>query len=152
MNLAAALTMHVKRGECLIINQIHYAPNKEGEIIYDRGGTLQDEEYLIKEWEKLGCRIHVERDLTKEKIKIVLKKFRDEVLESNKPDFMVLVILGHGRVNPRSKLDEILGIDFGGLPTDHILEAFVDSGKCPAMKKKPKLNRKTIDNSSVFDY
>ena len=47
--------------------------------------------------------------------------------------------MGHGRQNPKTKLDEIFEIKWKGVPTDLIIEMFVDSNKCPAMLKKPKL-------------
>ena len=133
--------MHVKRGECLIINQIQYAINigfKKRLIDYRRG-TLQDEKDLIEQWTNLGCRVHVQRNLTKPEMITALKFFKDSILEQEKPEFMVLVILSHGRLNSKTKLDEVLDINYKGLSTDYIVELFVDKIKCPAMANKPKL-------------
>ena len=131
--------MYVKRGQCLIINQIHYASTEGDDNNYDRTYSLQDEKDLVERWKSLGCDTHVERDLTKENIKTVLLRFREVVLKNTSPDYMVLIIMGHGRQNPKTKLDEIFDIKWKGVPTDIIIEMFVDSNKCPAMLKKTKL-------------
>ena len=131
--------MHVKNGQCLIINQRNYSSNTEENNHFEREGTEQDEKCLVEQWEKLSCHCHIARDLTKIDMISTLKKFRDTILVENQPDFMVLVILGHGRLNPKTKREEILSVNYEGISTDGILEMFLNSQKCPTMATKPKL-------------
>ena len=131
--------MKVRHGECLIINQIEY-PDEYGK----RSGSEIDEQRCVEEWENLGCNTHVKRNLTKDGMKLVLKNFRDVVLAKTKPDYMVLIIMGHGRLNRKTKLDEIMGVMDGegnmeGLPSDYIVELFIQKRRCPCMANKLKL-------------
>ena len=82
----------VKRGECLIINQIF----KDDPQLY-REGTEQDESCLIQTWKTIGCKdaITVARDLTKAQIISTLNQFCRK-LEQSRPDFMVIIIMSHG--------------------------------------------------------
>ena len=98
---------YVSRGECLIINQ-KFANNPKKE----RTGTEKDEEELIKSMTKIGCknRIQVETDLTRHGIVRCLKHFCRE-LDKSKPDFIMIVVLSHGRTNPTTGVDEIMGVD-----------------------------------------
>ena len=130
--------IHVSRGQCLIINEIHYPPNSNGERIWDRGGTLIDAENLKDIWQKTGCEVHIRSDLTRLEMDTVLNDFRKR-LECIKPDFISVIILSHGRINRKTGLDEIICCDLKGLPTDDILERFIDAEQCPSMVNKPKL-------------
>jgi len=116
-----------------------YAQNREENRQFDRRGTEQDEKCLVEQWENLGCHCHIARNLTKRDMISTLKNFRDTTLVENNPDFMVLVILGHGRLDPKTKREEILSFDYEGISTDGILEMFLNSEKCPTMVAKPKL-------------
>ena len=84
--------VHVGRGCCLIINQIFL-----NDPIRRRKGSEIDEAELVKTWEYLGCKnnVIVERNLNENEMMIALKKFQQRLVTLS-PDFMVLVILGHG--------------------------------------------------------
>lgn len=135
--------MKVRTGECLIINQIEYGTSSDGDF-KKRAGSEIDEQRCVKEWENLGCNTNVERNLTKDELKRVLKHFRDVVLPKAKPDYMVLIIMGHGRLNCKTKLDEIMGVmdiegNMEGLSLDYIIELFIQKQRCPPMANKLKL-------------
>ena len=130
--------VYVSRGQCLIINEIHYQSKGNSKIKWDRGGTIIDAKNLKDNWEKAGCEVHIRADLTRLKMDMVLNDFRKN-LECIKPDFIVVIILSHGRFNRKTGLDEILCCDLEALPTDEILDRFIDAEKCPAMVNKPKL-------------
>ena len=125
----------LRRGECLIINQIF-----EDDPTSRRDGTKKDEMDLVELFEYLGCKnnVLVERDLTSEEMMTVLKNFRYK-LRISKPDFFVLVILSHGKRNPRTGTEYILDIKKRGVPLRKITNMFIDGQKCPSMVGKPKL-------------
>ena len=79
------------------------------------------------------------RDQTKTEMISTLKNFRDKKLAEKNPDFMVLIILGHGRYNSDRKKEEILDINNRGISLDAILEMFLNADRCPSMANKPKL-------------
>ena len=127
----------------MIINQIEYGFSSDGDFS-KRAGSEIDEQRCVKEWENLGCNTHVEQNLTKDGMKRVLKNFRDVVLAKTKPDYMVLIIMGHGRLNCMTELDEIMGVldtegNMEGLTTDYIIELFIQKRRCPSMANKLKL-------------
>ena len=129
--------MHVRDGQCLIINQKNYGPNKEG-IRLVRKGTEQDEKPSIESWTQRGCDCHIARDLRKTEMISTLKEFRG-TLEKKQSDFMVLIILGHGRYNTQKKREEILDINYEGISMDGILEMFLNADRCPSVANKTKL-------------
>ena len=125
----------VSRGECLIINQTFKNDDERR-----RFGTEKDEEELIKSMEKIGCkhRIKTERDLRKSGILKSIAQFQQQIKESV-PEFIVVVILSHGRQNPNTGADEIMDIDMNGIPLAKIYDSFINGKKCPIMIGKPKL-------------
>ena len=133
---APAIGEYLVKGACLIINQLHQCDPDETKR---RHGTEKDEEKLILTMSKLGCEdnITVKRDLTSDEIKKSLLQFKDHLVETIS-DFSVVVILSHGRQNPKGQ-EEILGIDWKGVSFSTIKNIFVDGRKCPAMIGKPKL-------------
>ena len=124
----------VKRGECLIINQIF----KDDPQFY-REGTEQDENYLIQTWKTIGCKdaITVARDLTKTQIISTLNQFRRK-LEQSRPDFMVVIIMSHGFRDKRTGCDCIMDINKEGLSVTSIKNKFIDGHMCGSMIGKPK--------------
>ena len=129
------LGTYVFQGECLLINQTF-----ENDIRRRRTGIEMDEKELVKSMEKIGCknRIRVERDLTKKDIVRSIEKFRAE-LDKSIPDFMVVVILSHGRRNAKTRMDEFMSIDWKGIPIHYVKNSFIDGNICRAMIGKPKL-------------
>ena len=125
----------VTRGECLIINQTFVHDPK-----HRREGTEKDEIELIRTWQKLGCKdgIMVERDLTRDEMITTLIKFRLK-LKRSLPDFMVVIILSHGKRDIKTGAELIMGINMNGLPINYIKNMFVDGHKCPCMIGRPKL-------------
>ena len=89
---------------------------------------------------KIGCqdRIYVEEDLDTNGVFSAITKFRSR-LENSNPDFIVVVILSHGRRNPSSGADEIMDINMKGIPMSKIKNMFINGEKCPIMIGKPKL-------------
>ena len=124
----------VKRGECLIINQIF----KDDPQFY-REGTEQDENCLIQTWKTIGCKdaITVARDLTKTQILSTLNQFRRK-LEESRPDFMVIIIMSHGFRDKRTGCDCIMDINKDGLSVTSIKKKFIDGHLCRSMIGKPK--------------
>ena len=127
---------YVHQGECLIINQLF--KNKPN---HRREGTENDELELVSTWEKLGCRnrIRVERDLTKYQMIKVLKEFRAKLRSVKSCDFMVIIILSHGKRDVRTGADYIMDINMNGLEISKIKSMFIDGYKCPSMIGRPKL-------------
>ena len=125
----------VRKGHCIIINQTF-----QGDPVLKRHGTERDEEKLIKVWNKLGCRdnIYVKRDLSRADILSAFKDFI-RIAEGNPPDFMVVIVLSHGRINPKTGQDEIIDIKKKGLSFNKIKNVFIDGKNCPLMVGKPKL-------------
>ena len=125
----------VKRGECLIINQVF----KDNPQLY-REGTEKDEESLIRTWNMIGCKEHVTvvRDLTKEEILSELKRFRLK-LQKTRPDFMVIAILSHGFRDKRTGCDFIMDINKEGMSVTSIKNMFINGYLCRSMIGKPKL-------------
>ena len=121
--------VYVSRGECLIINQLF-----ENDVKCKREGTLKDELELVNTFQHLGCRdsITVKRDLTKSEMITAFQKFRLR-LKSTSPDFMVVVILSHGK-----KDDYIMDINMNGVKLRKITNMFNDGHKCSSMIGKPK--------------
>jgi len=119
----------VCKGECLIINQTEGRP-----------GSEKDEEELINVWRMMGCNdhIYVKRNSSKSDMIESLKAF-NKVLMKTKPDFMVVIILSHGRLDKRNHLDLIQGANSECIAMDKIKRMFVDGRKCPTMVGKPKL-------------
>ena len=123
------------RGECLIINQLF-----ENDPKYRRESSRKDEHDLVKIWDRLGCKnnIRVERDLTKTEMMNALVEFRHR-LKVTSPDFMVLVILSHGKRDSKTGMEYIMDINMKGIPFSKIRNMFIDGHKCPSMIGKPKL-------------
>ena len=125
----------VTRGDCIIINQI-YENNEK----YRRAGTEKDAIELIRTWEKLGCKnnIMVEKDLTSDEIIEALTKFRHK-LKRSLPDFMVIIILGHGKRDTKTGAEYIMDVHMNGVPISKIKNMFIDGHKCPSMIGRPKM-------------
>ena len=125
----------VSKGECLIINQAFKNNPKKF-----RAGTHKDVASLKDAMMKIGCqdRIYVEEDLDTNGVFSAITKFRSR-LEYSSPDFIVVVILSHGRRNPSSGSDEIMDINMKGIPMSKIKNMFINGEKCPIMIGKPKL-------------
>ena len=125
----------VRRGECLIINQVF-----SGDAQLYREGTEKDEESLIRTWNMIGCKdnITVARNLTKKQIMAKLEQFRRK-LEKTRPDFMVITILSHGCRDKRTGCDFIMDINKEGLSVTSIKNKFINGYSCPSMIGKPKL-------------
>ena len=137
---------YMENGACLIINQLHEHESDEN---IRRYGTEKDEEDMISVMSKIGCEnnIKIKRDLTADEIEKCLKEFRDS-LDKTVPDFSVVIILSHGRQNPKTGQDEICGIDWEskgdsrrlkGVRFSKIRNGLIDGKKCPVMIGKPKL-------------
>ena len=127
--------VYVTRGECLIINQTY-----ENDPKNRRQGTEKDEIDLIQTWQKLGCKdsIMVKRDLTIYEITEALKEFRSKV-ESSLPDFIVVVVLSHGRRDLETGIEFVMDINMKGFPIEKIENMFINGQKCPSMIGRPKL-------------
>ena len=127
--------VYVKRGECIIINQI-YKNNQK----YYRKGTEKDETELIRTWEKLGCKnnITVERDLTRDQMINALTKFRLK-LKKSLPDFMAIIILSHGKRDAKTGAEYIMDVNMNGMLISKIKNMFIDGHKCPSMIGRPKM-------------
>ena len=130
-----ASATYVGRGQCLIINQLF-----ENDPVHRRNGTKKDEIELKKTFEQLGCnnKIMIMRDLTKDEMIKTLHEFRLKVDETM-PDFMVVIILSHGKRNLKTGVEEIMDINMIGLPISKVKNMFIDGHKCPSMIGKPKL-------------
>ena len=127
--------VYVSHGECLIINQLF-----ENDVKCKREGTLKDELELVNTFQHLGCRdsITVKRDLTKSEMITAFQKFRLR-LKDTSPDFMIVVILSHGKRDPKTGREYILDINRNGVRLKNIENMFMDGYKCPSMIGKPKL-------------
>ena len=124
----------VRRGECLIINQLFKNKSK-----YRRNGSEHDELSLKRLWSELGCRkVLVKRDLNRNEIMKTLTVFNKQ-LQKSKPHYCVIIILSHGRKNSLTGLEEIMDIDMQGVPIKDIKEMFINGEKCPAMIGRLKL-------------
>ena len=127
--------VYVSRGACLIINQEFH-----NNSTYQRNGSLKDVDDLFKTWSELGCKDNVEviSDVNEREMMTALKRFRQR-LTSILPDFMVLVILSHGKRDEKTGMEYILDIDLKGVPLGRIKNMFIDGHKCRCMIGKPKL-------------
>ena len=146
---------YVRRGECLIINQLFKEDVKKR-----RYGTECDELSLKILWSKLGCEsITIKRDLTRDEILECLRRFNEKLQISN-PHYFVIVILSHGRRNKATGLEEVMDVNMDGLSVRNIKELFVNGAKCPSMVGKPKLfiiqacrgNRDQVLQKSRYGY
>ena len=126
----------LRRGECLIINQIF---QNDPDSHYYREGAEKDEESLVRTWKMIGCKdsITVKRNLSKLQIKSALIEFRRK-LEKNRPDFMVIVIMSHGFRDKITRRDCIMDKNHEGMPISSIENMFIDGNYCPSMIGKPK--------------
>ena len=127
--------VYISRGECLIINQVF-----QNDPTYERKGSLKDADDLIKTWSDLGCKdnVTVISDVTATEMMIALKDFRQR-LASTLPDFMVLVILSHGKRDIKTGREYIMDINWKGVALGRIKNMFIDGHKCKSMIGKPKL-------------
>ena len=127
--------LFVQRGQCLIINQTF-----KNQMKYWRQGTEKDEIDLVRTWTNLGCKgnIMVKRDLTKQQMLSVLTDFRRK-LDVTKPDFIVIVILSHGKRDKRTGTEFIMDINMNGLAIGKVKNMFIDGHQCSSMIGKPKL-------------
>lgn len=116
-------------GFCLIINNVEF------EYLEYRKGSDEDAvalEYLFK---KLGYEVTTEKNLTGERMKISLNKFKDQ----NKwysVDSCVLIILSHG--DSVGNQDIIYGTDLNYMKKTDIYQIF-DNINCEALQFKPKM-------------
>ena len=125
----------VKHGECLIINQTFKNDEK-----MKRHGTEKDVRQLIKSMNEIGCRnrMMIKNDVSKKEMFDCIAEFKEKIQHSL-PDFIVVVILSHGKQNVTTGQDEILDIHSNGIPISKIRNKFIDGTKCPAMIGKPKI-------------
>ena len=127
--------IYISRGACLIINQAF-----QNNPTYERKGSFKDVEDLIKTWSDLGCKdnVTVISDVTDTEMMSALKHFRQR-LASTLPDFMVLVILSHGKRDEKTGMEYIMDINLKGIELTRIKNMFIDGHKCKSMIGKPKL-------------
>ena len=127
--------VYIRRGECLIINQVF-----SNDPTYERKGSFKDVKDLIKTWSDLGCKdnVTVISDVTETEMMTALKHFRRR-LASKLPDFMVLVILSHGKRDIKTGREYIMDINWKGVALGSIKNMFIDGTKCKSMVGKPKL-------------
>ena len=69
---------------------------------------------------------------------VTLRNFRQR-LNTLTPDFMVLVILSHGKRDVKSGVELILDINGKGVSVSKIKNMIIDGHKCLSMVGKPKL-------------
>ena len=76
----------------------------------------------MKTFQHLGCKdsITVKRDLTTTEMMKAFVEFRQS-LETTAPDFMVVVIMGHGKKDAKTGAEYIMGTDMKGLPVTKIM-------------------------------
>jgi hypothetical protein len=60
-------------------------------------------------------------------------------LKLSNPDYMVIVILTHERLNKRNHEDYLLGVEKNRISMSKIKNMFVDGRQCPTMIGKPKI-------------
>ena len=125
--------VYISRGECLIINQVF-----QNDPTYERKGSFKDVEDLIKTWSDLGCKdnVTVISDVTETEMMVALKDLQQR-LASKSPDFMVLVILSHGK--RETGKEYIMDINLKGVALGRIKNMFIDGHQCKSMIGKPKL-------------
>ena len=68
---------------------------------------------------------------------LFLDEFRSK-LSTSKPDFISIVILSHGRKDPKTGTEYIVDVNRNGLAINKIKNMFIDGHKCPSMLGKPK--------------
>jgi hypothetical protein len=141
----------LRRGKCLIISQKNYGKKNYG----DRHGTEKDEVALKRTFQKLGCSVVIEKDLDDQDLLKAVKSFCDKLihLDPQDLDFVSICLLSHGRLNPKTNEEEIIGVNGKGVPTKELTKIVK---KCPVMAGKPKLFfvqacRGLDDNDPVTD-
>ena len=125
---------YVGMGECLIINEVFENNEKK-----KREGAFRDEHELIKTFEHIGCKdsITVKRDLTTTEMVDAFVEFRNN-LKRTAPDYMVVVIMTHGKRDVMTGSEFVMGIDMKGIPLRKIMNMFIDGHQCSSMIGKPK--------------
>ena len=70
-----------------------------------------------------------------------MQQFRSDLNNTNRHeiDFCIVCIIGHGRVNPQTNLEEIIGVDGKGVTREALEETINNGNKCPTMLGKPKI-------------
>jgi len=123
--------------------QVHGKTETDAESFEIREGTNIDEEALRHTWEYFcgPANVKTVHDLTAAGIRGACNNFRTDLETSNPDDvdYMVLCILSHGRNNPNTNQDEIMGTQWEGVPTNELIDMFALGTSCPAMVGKPKI-------------
>jgi len=131
-----ALELNFSRSKCLIISQEVYNDASYS----DRYGTEQDVIALTKTFKDFGCsndRVKVERNVPDaEGFKRVIRDFKKEL---GQPDFVIVCILSHGRLNRNTNREEIIGTQGEGIPREDLQAMITDAKQCPELIGKPKI-------------
>lgn len=115
------ITRHPK-GRVLIINNEFRGDRAE------RRGSNKDRHDMIDLWDKMGCDVSQERDLTATKLLNAVTSFAASTLEA---DFYVLIIMSHGTED-----DLLIGSDRGKLAVGNLVNAMMENER---LAGKPKL-------------
>merc|ERR1719410_957850 len=119
-NLNRQTAVELERGRLLVLVMEDYDEN----CGYSRReGTQPDIDAIVRTWEKFGCQrkhITVERNLKGDKLLPAMQKFSTELNKAQRHeiDYCVVCIIGHGRINPQTNLEEIVGVDGIGVPRE----------------------------------
>ena len=88
---------HLTKGRCLIVNIERYENGEHS----DREGSEADVKELRLVWQRFGCQVSIEENLSAENVLKTMSEFRDIVSEEGKEFglsyFSVVCILAHGR-------------------------------------------------------
>ena len=100
--------------------------------------------FPFQTFQKYGCQgksISVKRDLRGHELLSAMEDFQSELNSTNRHeiDFCIVCIIGHGRVNPHTNLEEIIGVDGKGVTREALEETINNGNKCPTMLGKPKI-------------
>ena len=114
------------RGYCVIINNVRFRDSAD-----DRLGAEVDEKRLKKIFRDLFFTVIVKRDLTRDQMEEVAKKYGAK--DHSRFDAFVMIVMSHGEDD-----DYILGVDEKCTKVKDLMVNFQET-KCPSLKKKPKV-------------
>lgn len=115
-----------KRGLCLIINNKNFHNAKD-----NREGSEIDERSLQELFEELSFTVHVKNDLNADQMRQVAEEFAKK--DHSEFDAFIFIIMSHG-----GDKDVIYGVDGRKVQIEDLMCEF-KIGRCPTLKKKPKL-------------